>query len=166
MTDKFPQRIGMPFGLRKSLKVRESNCQMEAAHWHGCCASSKTIRSPDNRAGSHSRGWQPETARHETQRTVAEAETQGKLSRACILDQRQKSSVFILNPTEQLCRVKTPDVNMLSSFCGFKPSVLTCAWFGPSFCFGGWKEGSSEGRTNTWLRVLGRNLPFLTSQTA
>lgn len=94
----FPCPSPWPFGLQKSLKSESQNCQMEAAHWHGWCASSKTIHSADNRAWIPQSRWQPETARLKTQRTGPKPETHGKLSRACILNQVPKSSAFIFNP--------------------------------------------------------------------
>lgn len=55
VTDEFISMLACPWGSKMALKW-ESNCQVKAAHRHGWCASSKTIRLPDNRTGSHSRG--------------------------------------------------------------------------------------------------------------
>lgn len=109
---------------------------MEAAHWHGWCASSKTIRSPDNRAGSHSGDGQPETARLKTQRAGPKLESHGKLSRARRLDRVPKSFAFIVNPERSsLGGAETPDVSIFHSCLWVAPSAINVAWLNLSNVF-------------------------------
>lgn len=87
----------------------------------------------------------------ENTKNRAEAETRGKLSRARCLHQVPKSFAFLLNP-EQSGRAERRF--QMSIYFWVQPSAITGAWLDPLSVFHGWKEGSSEGRVNTWLTVM------------